>query len=84
MWLTLTVLAHPIAALNAKDGYSILLTPEVDNTENDESISESGGPAEQEQPTHASIDDNVKAARPRRKGLQNFACFQASDSLVAY
>jgi hypothetical protein len=84
IWLALTVLAHPIAALNATDGYSILLAPEVDNTESDESISVSEGPAEQEQSIHANTDNNMKAAQPRRKGLHDFACFQYSDSLVPY
>lgn len=84
MWLALTVLSHPIAALNAIDGYSILLTPDADNTEMDKSISVSQESAEREQSSYTAIEDDVKGGAQGRKGLQNFAFFQYSDTLVIY
>ncbi|KAF7505739.1 hypothetical protein GJ744_000505 [Endocarpon pusillum] len=86
-WLALTVQAYPIAALNAIDGYSIVLTADTDNIKAETSISisgESGESAEREPSTHATIEGNVKGASPGRRGLANFACFQYFDTLVAY
>lgn len=83
-WLALTVLSHPIAALNAIDGYSILLTPDADKTGMDTSISVSEESAEAEQSGHATIEDNGNGDVQGKRGLQNFACFQHSDTLVTY
>jgi hypothetical protein len=82
-WLALTVLSHPIAALDAKDGYSILLTPDTNDTGMDTSISVSEESAEPEQSNPTVIEDNGSGAQGR-SGLQNFACFQFSDTLVTY
>ena len=85
-WLALTVLSHPIAALNAIDGYSILLTPNAYTTGMETSISvskESAQPEQSSDPTtedSGNVDDQGKGGR----GLQNFACFQYSDTLVTY
>lgn len=84
MWLALTVHAHPITALNTTDGYSILLTPAADNTGMGTSISVSEESAEQEQSINPDVETSVKGAEGGRRGLQDFACFQYSDTLVAY
>jgi len=73
-----------MTALNATDGYSILLTPPADNTEIDRSISVSGESADHAGSAHPAIEDNVKSTAQGRRGLQDFACFQYSDTLVAY
>ncbi len=84
-WLALTIQAHPFAASNVLDGYSIVLTPEDDRTEMETTVSVSGESAEREQPTHTTIEGNVKGAgQETRRGLQCFTCFQYSDALVAY
>lgn len=83
-WLALTVQAYPIAALNAIDGYSIVLTAEADNIEAETSISISGESAEREPSTHATSEANVKGASQGRRGLADFACFQYFDTQVAY
>lgn len=83
-WLTLTVLAHPIAAIDATDGYSILLTPGAENTELDMSISVSEESTSEEQSLYLIHKDNVKGVAKGGRGLQNFAYFQYSDALVAY
>ena len=83
VWFALTVGAHPIAALETKDGCSILLTPTADNTGMSTSIPVSEESAEHGQSLRLAINDNVKGVEQRR-GLKDFACFQYSDTLVAY
>lgn len=83
LWLSLTVVAHPTIAVNSTDGYSIILTPEADNTAIDTPMLASEESAEQGESARTAIEDNVQGNQGRR-GLQNFACFQYSDSLVAY
>ena len=84
MWLALMAYAHPIAALNATDGYSILLTPEADNARIDTSILVSEKSAGREQSVDTAIEDNVEGAARGRRGLHKFAFFQYSDTLVNY
>jgi hypothetical protein len=83
-WLALSVLSHPIAALNAIDGYSILLTPDADKTGMATSISVSQESAGPEQSGHPTIEGNGNGDVQGKRGLQNFVCFQYSDTLVTY
>lgn len=83
IWLALTTQAHPTTALDTVDGYSILLTPEIDKMRTGIATSESEESSEQEQPDRIGIGMKVKDTG-QRKGLQNVACFRYSDSVVGY